>query len=83
MTDGMIQDTYGVVVSPDVDDTRLASRIIVVDPLRNEYYDTQANLVKIMWNPTSVFQTLLAIELGKVDPKPFGSLIGRSIWVRL
>ncbi|KAH9813546.1 thioredoxin-like protein [Melampsora americana] len=78
---GWLNNVYGVKVglSSAAADLRQESRIIIVDGIKKEYYDHQANDVRITWNPTSVFQTLLAIELGKVEPKIFGSLIDRSI----
>ncbi|EGG06426.1 uncharacterized protein MELLADRAFT_86629 [Melampsora larici-populina 98AG31] len=78
---GWLNNVYGVQVGSGSAgaDLRKESRIIIVDGIKKEYYDHQANDVRITWNPTSVFQTLLAIELGKVEPKIFGSLIDRSI----
>lgn len=78
---GWLNNVYGVQVKAGTagTDLRQESRIIIVDGIKKEYYDRQANDVRITWNPTSVFQTLLAIELGKVEPKIFGSLIDRSI----
>ncbi|CAH7670419.1 thioredoxin-like protein [Phakopsora pachyrhizi] len=57
------------------------SKIIVIEPSKGIFYDRQANGYLIGWKSTSIFQTLLAVELGKVQHRVSGTFFDRMIWV--
>ncbi|KAG0144665.1 hypothetical protein CROQUDRAFT_79729 [Cronartium quercuum f. sp. fusiforme G11] len=73
-----LKSFFGISISGQVKDVRAESRLIVVDPLNHDFYDVQANGVRISWNPSSIFQTLVAVELGKGQPQVYGPFFERS-----
>ncbi|OAV91217.1 hypothetical protein PTTG_28035 [Puccinia triticina 1-1 BBBD Race 1] len=72
--------SYGLLLPRPSDDPKLSSAIIVVDPHHHRYYDRQENGVTLAFKPTSVFQTLLAIEMHKLSGKLAGTFWSRLAW---
>jgi hypothetical protein len=57
--------------------------ILIVNTKQHRYFDTQANGRDIEFTSSSVFQTLLAVEMGKLSGKMSGTFKTRMIWVCL
>jgi len=72
--------SYGISLPRPTEDPRESSALIIVDPHNHLWFDSQENGLDIAFKPTSVFQTLLAIEMGKLSGKLSGSFASRLTW---
>ncbi|KNZ45435.1 hypothetical protein VP01_811g6 [Puccinia sorghi] len=72
--------SYGINLPRPTEDPRESSAIIIVDPHNHLWFDSQENGLDIAFRPTSLFQTLLAIEMGKLSGKLSGSFASRLTW---
>lgn len=75
-----LYNSFGVNLPRPADDPKESSSIIITDAFKHVYYDSQENGLEIMFKPTSVFQTLLAIEMNKLSGKLSGTFMGRMKW---
>ncbi|KAA1086913.1 hypothetical protein PGT21_015378 [Puccinia graminis f. sp. tritici] len=76
-----LYDSYGVILpKPSKEGLKESSTMLVVDPYHHLYFDHQENRAPISFKPTSIFQTLLAIEIGKVGGNVSGSFGSRMGW---
>ena len=76
-----MQTAYRVNLPRPTEDPRESSMILIVDTKQHRYFDTQANGRDIEFTSSSVFQTLLAVEMGKLSGKMSGTFRTRMIWV--
>ncbi|PLW07238.1 hypothetical protein PCASD_22653 [Puccinia coronata f. sp. avenae] len=58
---------YRVNLPRPTEDPRESSMILIVNTKQHRYFDTQANGRDIEFTSSSVFQTLLAVEMGKLS----------------
>ncbi|PLW47988.1 hypothetical protein PCANC_09373 [Puccinia coronata f. sp. avenae] len=76
-----LYDSYGITLPPpSAEDPTKSSSIIIVDPQHHVFYLRQENGRPIAFLPASVFQTLLAIEMNKLQGSLQGSLASRIAW---
>ncbi|PLW38700.1 hypothetical protein PCASD_11517 [Puccinia coronata f. sp. avenae] len=71
---------YRVNLPRPTEDPRESSMILIVNTKQHRYFDTQANGRDIEFTSSSVFQTLLAVEMGKLSGKMSGTFKTRMIW---
>ncbi|KAA1070577.1 hypothetical protein PGT21_016526 [Puccinia graminis f. sp. tritici] len=72
--------SYGVNLPRPTEDPRESSMIIIVDAKHHRYFDRQENGQDIEFKPSSVFQTLLAVEMGKLSGRLAGTVVSRMKW---
>ncbi|OAV98360.1 hypothetical protein PTTG_04015 [Puccinia triticina 1-1 BBBD Race 1] len=75
-----LSTTYGVNLPRPTEDPRDSSMIIIVDAKHHRYFDSQEDGRDIEFKPSSVFQTLLAVEMGKLSGKASGTFMSRMSW---
>ncbi|KAI9607817.1 hypothetical protein H4Q26_005262 [Puccinia striiformis f. sp. tritici PST-130] len=75
-----LRTTYAVNLPRPTEDPRESSMIIIVDAEHHRYYDTQENGRDIEFKSAQVFQTLLAVEMGKLSGKLTGTFSSRMYW---
>ncbi|KAI7937669.1 hypothetical protein MJO29_014984 [Puccinia striiformis f. sp. tritici] len=77
-----LHKTYGIdlVTSFADEEAEHSKSIIIVNPTTHTYYDHQENNVPIQFKPSSIFQTLLAIETGQIHGRLTGTISSRFVW---
>ncbi|KAI9615741.1 hypothetical protein KEM48_005514 [Puccinia striiformis f. sp. tritici PST-130] len=75
-----LRTTYAVNLPRPTEDPRESSMIIIVDAEHHRYYCNQENGRDIEFKSAQVFQTLLAVEMGKLSGKLTGTFSSRMYW---
>ncbi|MBW0480457.1 hypothetical protein O181_020172 [Austropuccinia psidii MF-1] len=75
-----LDNRFGLRLPPSKEDPKESSGIIIFDPVNHLYYDSQVNGVPIKFKPSSVFQSLLGIEMKKARAKVSGTSAEQMSW---